>query len=196
MAKPTARVTTADMTPVIATELMNAATDEAFRDFLTVAWSTGARPSELMRLEARHLDLVAGVAMMDGKTTGETQRPRIIHLGPAVDLLAALAKKHPNGPLLLNSKGRPWTRHTLAHRFARIRRRLGLGSEATAKGFRHGFATDGLEHGVPIATMAELLGHTSTKMIERHYSKLRKRTEHLRGAAAKFRPTQPNTDGD
>jgi integrase len=87
-----------------------------------------------------------------------------------------LAELHPTGPLLRNRSGNPWTRHTLAHRFARLRRQLGLGKEATAKAFRHGFGTDGLEKGIPIATMAELMGHRSTKMLERHYSKLTPRS--------------------
>jgi len=183
MAKPAARVTEEDMTPVIAAKILDAARDQPFRDFITVAFGTGARPSELMRLEACHLDVGAGVATMKGKTGR-----RVIHIGSVADLLAKLAGDRPSGPLLLNSKGTPWTRHTLAHRFERIRKNLGLGKEATAKGFRHGFATDGLEGGIPIATMAELMGHTSTKMIDRHYSKLRQRTEHLRDAAAKVRP--------
>ena len=182
MAKPAARVTEEDMTPAIAAKILDA-TEGAFRDFVTVAFATGARPSELMRLEACQLDVVAGVASMDGKTGR-----RVIQIGGVADLLARLATDHPSGPILLNSAGTPWTRHTLAHRFERIRKTLGLGKEATAKGFRHGFATDGLEGGIPIATMAELMGHTSTKMIERHYSKPRQRTEHLRDAAAKVRP--------
>jgi integrase len=192
MAKPPARVAEDDMTPGKAAKILAAASDQAFREFVTVAYATGARPSELMRLEARHVDFKAGVATMEGKTTGRTKRTRVIHIGAVADLLAKLARKRPSGPLLLNSAGTPWTRHTLAHRFARLRKRLGLGKEATAKGFRHGFATDGLEGGVPLATMAELMGHTSTKMLERHYSKLRNRAEHLRDAAAKVRPGQPD----
>lgn len=191
MAKPPARVTEGDMSPAKAAELLDAARDRAFRDFMTVAHATGARPSELMRLEARHIDFSSGVATMEGKTTGRTRRPRVIHIGAVAGLLARLARERPSGPLLLNSKGTPWTRHTLAHRFKRLRDRLGMGKEATAKGFRHGFATDGLEGGVPLATMAELMGHTSTKMLERHYSKLRQRAEHLRDAAAKVRPGRP-----
>jgi integrase len=190
MAKPPARVAEDDLTPAKAAKILDAAGDRAFREFVTVAFATGARPSELMRLEARHVDFATGVAVMEGKTTGRTRRPRVIHVGAVAELLAELARERPTGPLLLNAAGTPWTRHTLAHRFGRLRNRLGLGREATAKGFRHGFATDGLEGGVPLATMAELMGHTSTAMLERHYSKLGKRAEHLREAAAKVRPGQ------
>jgi integrase len=69
-----------------------------------------------------------------------------------------------------------------------MRGRLKMGREATAKSFRHGFITDALEAGVPIATVAELAGHRGTKMIERTYSKLRERKGHLRDAARKVRP--------
>jgi integrase len=188
MAKPPALVFDVDMTPAIAAEILDAARDPAFRDYVTVAHATGARPDELIRLEARHLDFRSGVATMEGKTTGRTGRPRVIHIGAVAGLLVKLAKDRPVGPILLNSKGSPWTRNSLALRFGRLRKRLGLGKETTAKAFRHGFVTDGLEAGVPLATVAELVGHKGTKMVERHYSKLRKRAEHLRDAAAKVRP--------
>lgn len=174
-----------------AARILDVASDRAFPEFVTVAYATGAGPSELMRLEARHLDLGAA-AVMEGKTTGRTKRPRVIQIVAVAELHAKLARERPSRPLLLNSAGTPWTRHTFAHRFSRLRKRHGLGKEATAKGFRHGFATEGLEGGVPIATMAELMGHTSTKMLERHYSKLGQRAEHLRDAAAKVRPGQPD----
>jgi integrase len=195
MEKPPARVTEADMTPNLAAKIMDAGLDQPFRDFMAVAFATGARPSELLRLEARHIHWAAGVAIMEGKTTGRTRRDRVIHLNDAVGVLGRLAEFYPDGPLLRNRDGNPWTRHALAHRFARMRRRLGLGKEATAKGFRHGFGTDGLEKGVPIATMAELMGHRSTKMLERHYSKLRQRSEHLKEAAGRVRPGQGGSDG-
>jgi hypothetical protein len=45
--------------------------------------------------------------------------------------------------------------------------------------------TDALEAGIPIATVSELAGHRSTKMVEQVYSKLSERKAHLRAAAAK-----------
>ena len=69
-------------------------------------------------------------------------------------------------------------------RFRRKRRRGLLEKGTTAYLYRGAFATDALENGVPIATVAELLGHQSTAMVSKHYSSLSERTEHLRKAAA------------
>ena len=155
-----------------------------FGDFLRVLRATGMRPSEAMSLTAAMLDVEAGTAHPTGKG-----RRRVVYLNDATTaLLAALAARHPDGPLLRNEHGRAWTRHATAQRFARLRRRLGLGAEATAESYRHMFATDALVNDVPIATVAELMGHKSTTMIAKHYSKLRKREGHLREALRRVRP--------
>ena len=46
--------------------------------------------------------------------------------------------------------------------------------------YRHAVCTDLLESGTGIAQAAELLGHSGTEMIMRHYNKLRERRQHLR----------------
>ena len=48
---------------------------------------------------------------------------------------------------------------------------------------RHSFATDALVSGVGIAQVAELLGHTSTVMVMRHYSHIAGNVAHMREAA-------------
>jgi integrase len=155
-----------------------------FRLLLEALRLTGARPGELVKAEARHLDLAAGTLVLPGKTTRATGRLRTIYLpSGAVEILRDLAERNPDGALFRNRDGRPWTRDAIVCRFARLRKRLGMGPEATAYSLRHGFATGALERGVPIATVAELMGHASTAMISRHYSHLSERREHLREAA-------------
>jgi integrase len=52
---------------------------------------------------------------------------------------------------------------------ARAQGKLALTRRPLTSGYRHTFATDALEQGVPDALVAELLGHASTAMIHRHY---------------------------
>jgi len=83
----------------------------------------------------------------------------------------------------------------VAHRFGRLRGRLGMGSEATAESLRHLFVTDALDAGVPIATVAQLAGHTGASQIEATYSHLSERGKHLHDAVSRIRG-ETSDDGD
>jgi integrase len=120
------------------------------------------------------------------KTAKKTGKPRVIILTPPmVALTVRLAAKHPEGPLFRNVDGNPWTRNAIRCRFRRIRTKLGLGGNLVAYLYRHTFTTDALENGAGIADVCELLGHTTTDMVMRHYQHLREKREHLRQAAIK-----------
>ena len=161
---------------------------DPFGDFLDVMRDTGCRPSEAMAIAAANLDAAGRVVVMASKTTARTGRKRVIHLTDRVAArLSDLARRWPDGPLLRNLDGLPWTRFSTKSRFFRIRENLGMGPEATAESYRHLFATDALESGVPIASAAELMGHTSTAMLSRHYSKLADRHAHLKSELGKVR---------
>jgi len=68
---------------------------------------------------------------------------------------------------------------------ARLCEKAGL--KAIAYGYRHGFASDALANGVPDAQVAELLGHSGTAMLHKHYSHLTARAKALRDALGKVR---------
>jgi integrase len=146
---------------------------------------TGCRPGEVASVTAGQVDLGAGTwTFKRHKTVKKTDKPRVVYLTPAaVELTRRLAAAHPTGPLFRNSRGEPWNRNSVRCRFRRLRVKLGLGGGVVAYTYRHSYATAGLEAGVPIATMAELLGHTSTDMINEHYGHLDQKTAHLREAA-------------
>lgn len=162
-----------------------AVTDPEFRDFLTALRMTGARPSEVATVTAAHVHGDTWVFARH-KTSGKTGKPRIIHLvGEMGDLTRSLAKTYPIGPLFRNTDGRPWTRNAIRCRFRRLRKKLGLDAGAVCYGIRHAFVTDALERGVSIAAVAEIAGHTDTRMVGTVYSHLDERIDHLRQAAAR-----------
>jgi integrase/recombinase XerD len=70
--------------------------------------------------------------------------------------------------VFVNARGRPWDRTSLALRMVRLRERAGLREDCRLYGLRHRFATEAVRRGVNLKTVAELLGHTSTRMTE-HY---------------------------
>lgn len=162
-------------------EILAAIRDQPFRNFVTALQETGARPGEIAQVTSQQVNLKAGVwVLQEHKTAKQTQRPRVIYLTPKmIELSCKLCDKFPEGPIFRNRRGRPWTRNAVRIRFKRLRERLPQLKGVVAYSYRHTFATDGLERGVPIATMAELLGHQSTAMLASHYGHLSEKREHL-----------------
>jgi integrase len=158
--------------------------DQAFRDFVFAMQETGCRPSEVSRVTAANVNLELNVwVFADHKTV----KPRVVYLTQAMaELSARLMAKHAEGPLFRGPRGgKPFTRNGIRCRFKRLREKLPHLKGLIAYAYRHSFATDALVNGVGIAPVAELLGHTSTDMVMRHYSHIAGNVEHMRDAATK-----------
>jgi integrase len=167
-------------------EVMAAIRDQAFRDFVLALQETGCRPSEVSRVTAAHVNLELSVwVFADHKTVKKTGKPRIVYLTPAMlELTRRLMAEHREGPLFRTPwGGRPFTRNSIRCRFRRLRQKLPHLKGLIAYAYRHSFATDALVNGVGIAQVAELLGHTSTEMVMRHYSHIAGKIDHMREAA-------------
>ncbi|MBI1902910.1 MAG: site-specific integrase [Planctomycetes bacterium] len=169
--------------------------DDAFKNFLFALRQTGCRPGEVAAVVAQDVKLDQGVwVLRRHKTAKRTGRPRIVYLTPPlVELCRELAVQHPDGPIFRNKYGRPWTRNAIRCRFRRLQTKLNLPGVVSYT-YRHTFATDGLSRGVPLAMMAELLGHTSTAMLSAHYGHLDQKTGLLREAAKIAAPQASNGD--
>jgi integrase len=194
--KPTLRARDRFLTPQERREIVESYPEgDPFRDFLFALEQTGCRPGEVAAVTSEHVDLELGVwVLAEHKTAGKTGEARAIILTPVmVDFTRRLMARVPGGtPLLRNEDGEPWTSNAIRCRFRRVREKLGLGGDVVAYLYRHAVCTDLLESGAGIAQAAEILGHKDTKMIMRHYSKLRERREHLRDQLKKARGDQQN----
>jgi len=159
-----------------------------FRRVLVFMRDTGCRTGELCALRWEHVDLGAAlIAMTKHKTGHATQAPRIIALCPVVIKLlqrirASRTIETEADHVFLNGIGLPFSRHVLAHRLRRIRKRAGISDEVTLYTLRHRFATKALRNGVDLKTVSTMLGHTSVRMTEHylHYAG----SEHLKKAIA------------
>jgi integrase len=160
------------------------------RNVLMALHQTGARPCEVLTVEAKDFDAERGVwVLQEHKTAHSTGRPRIIFLTPAlVELCKSLAAKHPEGPLFRRRSGKPFPpAYYLARLVRQLCRRLGMRESITPYGLRHNFATDALARGVPDAQVAALLAHGSTAMLHRHYSHLTTQVQALKEALSRVR---------
>jgi len=174
--------------------LMEAATP-ALRDALTFLRETGCRPAELCALTAAHVDLQAGVCVLAQPKSDRTDRPRLIFLSEeARRVVERLIGQRPDGPLFLTTFGRPWTTDKLRSRLYKVARSVGL--KTMPYGYRHTYATDALANGVSDALVAELLGHSGTATLHKHYSHLTARREALVRAISRFRDGPPLSPGE
>jgi integrase len=162
---------------------------KGFRDFIAFIYETGCRVCEARHLEARHIILGERVVTLKSKTTNRTRKMRRIYLSDkARQIIEARIREHPAGPLFRSRNGNAWTPSAINCQIRRLRARIGAGREVMARLLRKHWITDALVAGVPIATVAELAGHKSTKMIEDVYSKLSQRHEHLIKSVNLVRP--------
>lgn len=140
----------------------------ARRPLLWILWAlaeTGARPSELIRARAEHCDDDgAAIRLPTGK-----QGRRIIFFPPSARaVMARLKKEAKGGPLFRQKNGEAWSEYWFFHQTRAARRRAKLPEWATAYVLRHTFASNRLKEGIPIATVARMMG-TSVTMIDRVY---------------------------
>ena len=144
------------------------------------------------------VDLEKGIIVLRKHKTSRTQRfpaPRVIHLvPPVVKLLKHIRQYRKPGTqrVFLTIRGTPWHHRNLTLRMRRLRRRAGLPDDVKLYGIRHHFGTQSIVNGVDIKTLAELMGHRSTKMTE-HYVHLAGRQEHLAAAMQRAVASRPST---
>lgn len=169
-------------------ELYAAIKDQQFRDFVFALQETGCRPSEVRKVTAEnvHLDGRVPVWIFENhKTRKRTGQPRVIYLTQSmVELTKKLMAKYPTGPLFRGPRSRQgFTRNGIRSRFTLLRKKLPHLKGVISYTFRHTYTTEALERGVPMATVAELIGHKDLKMIAQHYCHLSEKREHLQKAA-------------
>jgi integrase len=162
------------------------------RDFKTLLFAlrmTGCRPKEARSLTwdqvhenrwefARH------------KTAHKTQKSRVIYLTlPMKKLMLVLKKGATGSHVFLNARGKAWTRNAIRLRIERLKKKLGLRTDLCAYEARHAFGTSAVLNGVDVASVAELMGHSSLEMVSKVYLHLAGQHDHLQQAVE--RATRP-----
>lgn len=100
--------------------------DPALRQLCLVAFETGCRPQEILRVEARHMDAkherwILPIVEAKGK-----KAPRVIYQTEATNRISMeLATKYPEGKLFRNSSGKAWTVSAVNCAFKRLQQRMG-----------------------------------------------------------------------
>ena len=115
-------------------------------------------------LAAKDVDLAACTAKVHGKTG-----PRMISLtARAAGILAEAGEKFPEGPVLRNSQGKPWSDRAIQCQFRRASMRANV--HLVAYHLRHDFWTRAHAAGVSDLVIAAQLGHADLTQLQRHYA--------------------------
>jgi len=170
--KPYSKVSVARIryfTPAEIQALLGAA-EPWFRMVLQAALFTGARWSEIHQMKARDVDLQSGTVLFPETKGG---RPRHVHLtDEGIRFFARqCAGKGLYHPLFVNQHGR--TLHT-SHQIRPMRetcRRAGV-EPAGFHILRHTYGSTLAMAGVPLAVIADALGHADERITRKHYAHL------------------------
>lgn len=168
---------------------------ERFIELLRFLRATGCRPGEASKLRWEHVDCEGGVIVIPIHKTTRTQRekkPRVIILTPeVVQLLTEIRRRNEPGEYVFRThRGTCWNRSNLSLRVQRAREKAGIPPDAKLYGLRHAFGTRAVMNGVDLKTLAELMGHTTTRMTE-HYLHLAGQKAHLAAAMLRANGQSP-----
>lgn len=152
---------------------------DPFRDLLTFAWNTGARPQEVRHIEPRHVNIEKGYILFPKEEAKGKRHPRKILLNDiAKEIVVRCMGERKEGKVFLNTRNGAWTKYALCNRMHRL-------SQATGRKLcmydaRHGFATRKLKARHGHLEIAATMGHTDGSMLAKVYSHVDEDDEHLR----------------
>jgi integrase len=140
----------------------------AFRDFVTAALLTGARPpGELATLRVRDFRADLATLHVDGKT-GERD---VVLTAEAVRFFEGIAAgKEPDALLLPKDDGTAWGKNHHVRPMQDAVARAKLPADCTIYALRHTAASQSILAGMNLKLLAENMG-TSIRMLEQHYGK-------------------------
>lgn len=164
------------------TKLLSHVADQAFRDLLEFMHATGCRPLEARSMEAKHIDLRAGLVIFPRSQAKGERHERVIYL---TESASAICQRRlslwPDGPIMRNTQGRPWTKNSINCRFRRLKQKLG--KPVFAYAIRHSYATQGLIDGIDSVTLSQLMGHADVSTLAKNYAHLSKNQQFLKEQA-------------
>jgi integrase len=170
--KPFAKVSVARIRYFTKAELeaLLTAAEPWFRAVIQAALFTGARWSEIHQMKVRDIDLRSGTVLFPETKSG---RPRYVHLtDEGVSFFARQCSgKALSAVLFLNRHGRPLaTSHQIRPMLETCRK-----AEVEPAGFhilRHTYGSTLAMAAVPLAVIAEALGHADERITRKHYAHL------------------------
>ena len=144
---------------------------EDFRPMVQAALLTGCRYAELTRLECRDFNPDVGLLHIREAKGGQARDVVLTDEGQAF-FAGAVAGRSGNRRVFTRPDGEPWGKSHQKRRLQEACDRAKIAPAISFHGLRHTAASWLAMKGVPMAVIAEMLGHSDTRMAEQHYAHL------------------------
>jgi integrase len=150
--------------------LINAC-DGTFRNLVRAALLTGCRYGELVRMRAGDFNAEAGTITVRESKSGKPRHVALTEEGRS--LFAALTAGRLGTVLIfVRDDGRPWGKSHQQRPLSEACERAKIEPAASFHILRHSYASALAMRGVPMGVIAAQLGHSDTRMTEKHYAHL------------------------
>ncbi|MFO1099485.1 MAG: site-specific integrase [Xanthobacteraceae bacterium] len=175
-----------------AQRLINACESD-FRSLVQAALQTGARYGELARLQVCDFNPEAGTLVILQSKSGKPRH--VVLTDEGLILFNRLTAGRAGQELLLSkADGGPWLPSHQGRPMQAACERAKIIPPISFHGLRHTWASLAVMGGVPLLVVAKNLGHTDTRMVERHYGHLAPSyiTDAIRAGAPRFGAVEPS----
>ena len=167
------------------------ACDPVFRNLVRGALLSGARYGELCRADVGDYSSAARKLQVQQSKSG---KPRWIPLDDeAVEFFEAITVGRPaQAPMFPRADGQRWGKSHQARRLAEASKAARIEPPVSYHALRHTWASHRVMNGADLMVVARVLGHSDTRMVERHYGHLRPSyvDDAVRASAPRARPEQ------
>jgi integrase len=153
-----------------AKRLINAC-DGEFRSLTRAALATGARYGELTRLQVHDFNRDAGTIAIRQSKSGKARHVVLTQEG-ATFFERLTAGRGGHEVLLPRADGNAFTKSNQSHRMIAACARAKITPPVGFHQLRHTWASLAVMNGVPLLIVAKNLGHSDTRMVEKHYGHL------------------------
>jgi integrase len=170
-----------------ASRLLNAC-DPEFRPIVQAGLLTGARYGAIVKLVVTDFDPDAGTVRLQTRKGKGKLKIYFCHLTPegtAFFKAAVAGRNDPGGLIFRKADDSAWGASHQKRPMAEAVKNANIGRAITFHHLRHTWASHAVMNGTPLLVVAGNLGHTDTRMVERHYGHLApsyRKQEILKGA--------------
>ena len=147
------------------------ACDGAFRNLVRGALVTGCRYGELTRMRARDFNAEAGTITVRESKAGKPRHVALTDEGRTL-FAGLIADKTGRDLVFVRNDGKAWGPSHQQRPLEAASSRAKIEPAATFHILRHTYASSLAMRGVPMGVIAAQLGHSDTRMTERHYAHL------------------------